>query len=197
MQVYHLDRRARGGDGDLAFLASAFDGLVLMLGWWITRKDSGGAGIFGGGFLGLDNIGIFDRDRPLPTGGALEQSDGTGWMAMFQLNMAGIAHELAKHDPRYIPFLHRFGQHFTIVTHVLERAGAGGIGLWNEDDRFYFDVIRYGDIRLPLEIYSMVGLVPLFATAVIEPAALDTMPAAVRTIQDVFEARPHLRSLLP
>src|SRR5262245_62318814 len=144
MQVYHLDRRARGGDGDLAFLASAFDGLVLMLGWWINRKDSEGAGIFGGGFLGLDNIGIFDRDRPLPTGGALEQSDGTGWMAMFQLNMAALAFELARDDARYVPFVHRLGQPFAIVAHVLQRSGAGGMGLWNDGDQFYFDVIRHG-----------------------------------------------------
>ena len=195
-QIYHIDRVARGGSSDRAFLASAFDALVLMLGWWVNRKDSDGNGIFGGGFLGLDNIGIFDRDRPLPTGGALEQSDGTGWMAMFQLNMAALAFELARHDERYAPFVHRFGQHFAIVGHVLQ-AGAGGIGLWNEQDRFYFDVIRFGDERLPLRIYSMVGLVPLFATAVVDRASFEAMPIVTRSIAEVLDARPDLTTMIP
>jgi Mannosylglycerate hydrolase MGH1-like glycoside hydrolase domain len=196
-QVFHLDRVARGDDGDYAFLASAFDGLVLMLGWWANRKDREGHGIFGGGFLGLDNIGLFDRDRPLPTGGSLEQCDGTGWMALFQLNMAGIAVSLARHDPRYLPFAHRFGQHFVMVTNVLQRTAAGGIGLWNDEEGFYFDVIRHGDMRLPLKVYSMVGLVPLFAAAVVDRAVLDAAPAIERNIDTIFGRRPHLRSLLP
>jgi hypothetical protein len=196
-QVYHLDRVAHSGKGDRKFLASAFDALVLMLAWWVNRKDSDGNGIFGGGFLGLDNIGVFERDRPLPTGGALEQSDGTGWMAMFQLNMAAVAFELAREDARYVPFVHRFGQHFAIVAHVLQRTGAGGIGLWDEDDQFYFDVIRHGDDRLPLKIYSMVGLVPLFAAAVIDGATLNEMPVVVDTVQTVLDKRPDLRMMVP
>jgi len=195
-QLYHLERKSRG-TGDRAFLAAAFDGLVLMLGWWVNRKDSEGAGIFGGGFLGLDNIGIFDRDRPLPTGGALEQSDGTGWMAMFQLNMVAIALELARHDTRYAPYVHRFGQHFSIVTHVLQRTGGGGIGLWNEEGRFYFDLIRHGDLRLPLELYSMVGLVPLFAALVVDRGVAAELPAVAGYVNEVLESRPHLRAMLP
>jgi hypothetical protein len=194
-QVYHLDRVARG-TGDRRFLAQAFDALLMMLGWWINRKDSEGNGIFGGGFLGLDNIGIFDRDRPLPTGGSLEQSDGTGWMAMFQLNMTAIAAELARHDPRYAQHVHRFGQHVAIVASVLQRA-AGGIGLWNEEERFYFDVVRSGETRLPLKVYSMVGLVPLFAVLVIGQSILEEMAGAVREANDAFERRQDLRRTLP
>jgi len=195
--VYHLDRVVHSGHGDRQFLAVAFDALVLMLGWWVNRKDSDGRGIFGGGFLGLDNIGIFERDRPLPTGGELEQSDGTGWMAMFQLNMAAIALELARQDDRYVPFVHRFGQHFAIVAHVLQSSGAGGMGLWDEEDQFYFDVIRHGDERLPLKVYSMVGLVPLFAVTVVDSATLDELPAVTETIQLVLDARADLRRMVP
>src|SRR5262249_54999776 len=152
-----------------------------MLGWWLNRKDSEGKGIFGGGFLGLDNIGIFDRNRPLPTGGSLEQGDATGWMALFQLNMADIAFELALHHPRYIPMVHRFGQDLIIVATVLQRTGAGGIGLWNDDEHFYFDVIRHGAERFPIKIYSMVGLVPMFAAAVKPPELLARLPVWRRT----------------
>jgi hypothetical protein len=195
-QVYHLDRAATGVE-DRDFLGGVFDSLLLMLGWWINRKDSEGQGIYGGGFLGLDNIGIFDRDRPLPTGGSLEQSDGTGWMAMFQLNMASIAGELARKDRRYARHVHRFGQHVSIVANVLQRTGAGGVGLWDEDEQFYFDVIRSGATRLPLKVYSMVGLVPLFAAMVIEPAILREMADAVQVANAAFERRQDLRSILP
>jgi hypothetical protein len=197
-QVYLLDRAARAEcRGDTAFLASAFDALVLMLGWWANRKDSEGAGIFGGGFLGLDNIGVFDRDRPLPTGGQLEQSDGTGWMAMFQLNMMAIALELGQVDARYLPFVHRIGQHFAMVTTVLQRTGAGGGGLWDEIDRFYFDVIRHDGVRLPLRIFSMVGLVPLFASMIVEETTRSRLPALGRTVEEVLENRHDLRQLFP
>jgi hypothetical protein len=195
--VYQLDCAARCGRGDRRFLAAVFDALVLMLGWWVNRKDSAGNGIFGGGFLGLDNIGLFDRDRPLPTGGALEQSDGTGWMAMFELDMAALAFELARDDARYVPFVHRLGQHFAIVAHVLQRTGAGGIGLWDEHGEFYFDVIRYGDERLPLKIYSVAGLVPLFAAAVIDSATLSAVPAVPQTIQHILDRRADVRLMVP
>jgi hypothetical protein len=195
-QVYHLDRVQRG-EGDQRFLAQAFDALLMMLGWWINRKDSEGNGIFGGGFLGLDNIGIFDRDRPLPTGGSLEQSDGTGWMAMFQLNMAAIAAELSRRDARYAQHVHRFGQHVAIVANVLQRTGAGGVGLWNEEERFYFDVVRSGATRVPLKVYSMVGLVPLFAVLVIERAVLEEMADSVRVANEAFARRQELRKVLP
>jgi len=197
-QVYHLDRLQHPeGDGDRKFLARVFDSLVLMHGWWANRKDREGQGIFGGGFLGLDNIGLFDRDRPLPTGGALEQSDGTGWMALFQLNMAAIALELARHDARYVPFVQRFGQHFVIVSQVLQQTGAGGIGLWQDEDQFYFDVIRHGTTRLPLRIYSMVGLVPMFAAAAIEPAVLEEVPMIMQVATATLADRQDIRAVMP
>jgi hypothetical protein len=196
-QVYHLDRQTRDGDGDDTFLARAFDGLVLMLGWWANRKDSAGNGIFGGGFLGLDNIGIFDRNRPLPTGGSLEQSDGTGWMAMFQLNMTAIALQLARTNPRYEPYLHRFGQHLAMVAHVLQRTGGSGAGLWDDEDRFYFDAIRQGDGHLPLKVYSLVGLVPLFAATAVQDSVLSELPGVMGETNQVFADRQDLQRLFP
>jgi hypothetical protein len=195
-QIYQLER-LRTGKGDVGFLKAMFEPLVLMLCWWMNRKDSEGKGIFNGGFLGLDNIGVFDRDQPLPTGGALEQGDATGWMAMFQLNMADIAFELALHDPRYMPMVHRFGQDFVIVANVLQRTGRGGIGLWHEEDRFYFDVIRHDTERFPLKIYSMVGLVPLFAASVMDPGSLARLPILKRNVDLVISSREFLRDILP
>ncbi|HJZ73605.1 MAG TPA: hypothetical protein VKE51_17815 [Vicinamibacterales bacterium] len=196
-QVYLLDRAQHDGEGDTDFLATAFDALALMLGWWVNRKDSEGAGIFGGGFLGLDNIGVFDRNRPLPTGGRLEQSDGTGWMAMFQLNMMSIALELGQVDRRYLPFVHRFGQHFAMVTNVLQRTGAGGGGLWSDDDCFYFDVIRHDSARQPLRIFSMAGLVPLFASMAIDTSLRERLPQFAPSVEDVLHSRQDLCRLFP
>jgi hypothetical protein len=196
-QIFLIDRARTGGHGDLTFLKSVFEPLVMMLAWWLNRKDSDGHGIFGGGFLGLDNIGVFDRDRPLPTGGSLEQGDATGWMAMFQLNMVDIAFELALHDPRYVPMVHRFGQDFIIVAGVLHRTAAGGRGLWDPEARFYFDAIRHDTGRLPLQIYSMVGLVPLFAASVKEAAALARLPLVGEAALQALERRSDLKALLP
>jgi len=194
-QVY-LREQADTGTGDLHFLQAMFSSLVLMLGWWINRKDRDGNGVFGGGFLGLDNIGVFDRDQPLPTGGSLEQSDGTGWMAMFQLNMAEIAFELARHDPSYVPFVRRFGQQFVIVANALQRTAAGGHGLWDPEEQFYFDVIRSGTESQPVKIYSMVGLVPLFAASVVDPATLSEVPVMAQAVDHILERRPDLREVL-
>ena len=195
-QIYQLEWRLRG-TADIAFLKAMFDPLLMMLTWWLNRKDGDGKGIFSGGFLGLDNIGVFDRGQPLPTGGSLEQGDATGWMAMFQLNMAAIAFELALHDPHYEPMVHRFGQDFVIVAGVMQRTSGGGIGLWNEEHGFYFDVIRHDNERVPLKIYSMVGLVPLFAAAVVEPSTLAKLPVVMQTVGNVLNRREFLKSILP
>jgi hypothetical protein len=195
-QIYQLDRIQSGRD-DIGFLQSMFHPLLMTLGWWLNRKDSEGKGLFGGGFLGLDNIGVFDRDRPLPTGGSLEQGDATGWMAMFLLNMVDIAFELAIDDPRYVPMVHRLGQDFVIVAGVLHRSAAGGIGLWNEEHRFYFDVVRHDSARFPLTIYSMVGLVPLFAAGVREADSFDRLPTVKRTVQEILDRREFLKTLIP
>jgi mannosylglycerate hydrolase MGH1-like protein len=194
-QIYQLERQQRG-TADVEFLKSMFNPLVMMLTWWLNRKDAEGKGIFGGGFLGLDNIGVFDREQPLPNGGLLEQGDATGWMAMFQLNMVAIAFELAMHDPHYEPMVHRFGQDFVIVANVLQR-GAAGTGLWNDEHGFFFDVVRHDSERVPLETYSMVGLVPLFAAAVVEAATLAKLPVVMQTVGNVLNRREFLRSLLP
>jgi hypothetical protein len=195
LQVFYLDRAHRD-KGDHLFLASMFDSLMLMLGWWMNRKDSEGRGIFGGGFLGLDNIGPFDRDH-LPTGRSLEQSDGTGWMAMFQLNMSAIAAELSIVNPRYAQHLQRFGQHIAILGKVLQQTAAGGMGLWNDEEKFYFDVMRHGTQRVPLKVYSMVGLVPLFAVVVVDQAMLHELGDAVRNANEEFNRRQYLRAILP
>jgi hypothetical protein len=195
-QIYQLDRQQRG-TADIGFLKTMFDPLLMMLTWWLNRKDGEGKGIFGGGFLGLDNIGVFDRDQPLPTGGSLEQGDATGWMAMFQLNMAAIAFELALHDSHYEPMVHRFGQDFVIVANVMQGTGGGGIGLWSEEHGFYFDVIRHDTERVPLEIFSMVGLVPLFAATVVEPSTLAKLPVVMQTVSNVLNRREFLKSVLP
>ena len=194
-QVYQIDRR-RSGTADIAFLQSIFNPLLMMLGWWLNRKDSEGKGIFGGGFLGLDNIGIFDRNQPLPAGGSLEQGDATGWMAMFVLNMLDIAFELALEEERYAPMVNRLGQDFLIVANVLQRTAGGGTGLWNDEHRFYFDVIRYDAHRLPLAIYSMVGLVPLFAASVKKHDDLARLPIVTRTVDFALGNRQFLKTLL-
>ncbi len=195
-QIYQLER-LKHGHGDLAFLEEMFEPLLLMLGWWLHRKDREGKGIFGGGSLGLDNIGVFDRDQPLPTGGALEQGDATGWMAVFQQNMSAIAFELALHEPRYEPMVHRFGQDLVMVSKVLRQGGSNGAGLWDEAGGFFFDVIRDGADRLPLRIYSMVGLVPLFAATVVEPATLARLPQLMQQTNVVLNSRDYLKALLP
>jgi hypothetical protein len=195
-QIYLLERAKRGA-GDVAFLEEMFEPLVMMLAWWLNRKDSAGNGIFGGGFLGLDNIGVFDRDQPLPTGGTLEQGDATGWMAMFQQNMSAIAFELALHERHYEPMVHRFGQDLVMVAKVLRQNGTAGAGLWDEGGGFFFDAIHVGDDRLPLRIYSMVGLVPLFAALVVTPETLSRLPAVMQTSNVVLNSREYLRALLP
>jgi mannosylglycerate hydrolase MGH1-like protein len=195
-QIYQLER-LQTGRGDLEFLRAMFDPLVLMLGWWMNRKDVEGNGIFGGGFLGLDNVGVFDRDKPLPTGGSLEQGDATGWMALFQLNMSDIAFELAVHDPRYIPMVHRFGQDFVIVANVLQRTGRHGMRLWSEHDHFYFDAIRHDRERVPLRIFSIAGLVPLFAVSVKEPTEIARLPILKRAVEEAFGSREFLKDILP
>jgi hypothetical protein len=140
---------------------------------------------------------VFDREQPLPEGGSLEQGDATGWMAMFQLNMAAIAFELARHDPHYEPMVHRFGQDFVMVANVLQRAGGAGSGLWNEEHGFFFDVIRHDSERVPLETYSMVGLVPVFAATVVEAATLAKLPVVMQTVGNVLNSREFLKSILP
>ena len=139
--VYQSDKQVRG-TGDIAFLKLAFNKLVLNFTWWVNRKDPGGRNVFEGGFLGLDNIGVFDRSAPLPTGGYLEQADGTAWMALFSQNMLVIALELAEHDPVYEDMALKFLQHFLWIGAAMDRVGEHHDEMWDEEDGFFYDLLR-------------------------------------------------------
>ncbi|HXY06370.1 MAG TPA: glucosidase [Terriglobales bacterium] len=191
-RVYKIDKK-RQGKGDLAFLQRVFHKLLLNFTWWVNRKDADGMNIFQGGFLGLDNIGVFDRGAPLPTGGYLEQSDGTSWMAMYTLNLLAIALELARHDPAYEDVASKFWEHFLYIAHAMNHRGQDGMGLWDEMDGFFYDVLRFPDGRkYPLRIRSMVGLIPLFAVETLEPELLDRLPGFKRRLEWFIENRPDL-----
>src|SRR5216684_3218624 len=140
-RVYKIERRVRGV-ADRGFLEKVFHKLLLNFTWWVNRKDPDGANIFQGGFLGLDNIGVFDRSAPLPTGGHLEQSDGTSWMGMYCLNMLAIALELAKEDPAYEDVANKFFEHFVYIAHAMNNLGPDDLALWDEQDGFFYDVLH-------------------------------------------------------
>jgi hypothetical protein len=141
LRVYKIEKKRRGS-GDVTFLKQVFHRLLLNFTWWVNRKDAEGMNVFQGGFLGLDNIGVFDRSRPLPSGGLLEQSDGTSWMAMYTLNMLAIAMELACQDHAYEDVASKFFEHFIYIADAMNNLGADSVSIWNEDDGFYYDVVR-------------------------------------------------------
>ncbi len=182
-RVYKIERRVRGV-ADRGFLEKVFHKLLLNFTWWVNRKDPDGMNIFQGGFLGLDNIGVFDRSAPLPTGGHLEQSDGTSWMGMYCLNMLAIALELAKEDPAYEDVASKFFEHFVNIAHAMNDMGTEGIALWDDEDGFYYDVLHLpnGDDHF-MKIRSMVGLIPLFAVETLEPEIVDRLPGFKRRMQ--------------
>jgi hypothetical protein len=182
-RVYKIERRVRGV-ADRGFLEKVFHKLLLNFTWWVNRKDPDGMNIFEGGFLGLDNIGVFDRSAPLPTGGHLEQSDGTSWMGMYCLNMMAIALELAKEDPAYEDVASKFFEHFVNIAHAMNDMGTDGIALWDDEDGFYYDVLHLpnGSDHF-LKIRSMVGLIPLFAVETLEPEIVDRLPGFKRRMQ--------------
>jgi hypothetical protein len=172
--AYTLERAARG-QGDITFLKSIFNKLALNFTWWVNRKDRDGKNVFEGGFLGLDNIGVFDRNAPLPEGGYLEQADGTAWMALFSLNMLEIAAELAMTDSAFEPMVIKFAEHFLWIAAAINRAGDQG--LWDEEDGFYYDTLRLPDGRASrMKVRSVVGLLPLCAIAIVEKAHRDKLP---------------------
>ena len=169
------------GDMDLDFLKRAFNKLLLNFTWWVNRKDRFGKNVFEGGFLGLDNIGIFDRSAPLPTGGHLEQADGTAWMALFSQNMLELAVELAVHDRTYEDMVVKFAEHFYYIARAMNRPGPDG--MWDEEDGFYYDLLRLPDgSATRLKVRSMVGLLPLCATTVIEKWQRERIPQAMAQI---------------
>ena len=162
------------GDRDRMFLARAFQKLLLNFTWWVNRKDIEGNNLFGGGFLGLDNIGVFDRSQPLPAGGRLEQADGTAWMAFFCSTMLAIALELAAEDPSYEDIASKFFEHFVAIADAMNTLG--GNGLWDESDGFYYDQLKMRDREEPMRIRSVVGIIPLFAVEILDPQTLDRLP---------------------
>jgi hypothetical protein len=191
-RVYKIEEKRRG-TADRAFLERVFHKLLLNFTWWVNRKDQDGINIFEGGFLGLDNIGVFDRSQPLPTGGHLEQSDGTSWMAMYTLNMLSMALELARIDPVYEDVATKFGEHFIYIVNAMNHLGHSGVQMWDEDDGFYYDVLHFPDCtHFPLKVRSMVGLIPLFAVEAIEPDVMERLPSFARRLSWFLEHRPGL-----
>ncbi len=191
-RIYKIEEKRRGR-GDRKFLARVFQKLMLNFTWWVNRKDTEGMNIFQGGFLGLDNIGVFDRSSALPTGGHIEQSDGTSWMAMFTLNLLAIALELASEDSIYEDVASKFWEHFIYIAAAMNNLGHNGIELWNEEDGFYYDVLHLPDgNHFPLKVRSMVGLIPLFAVETLEPAILNKLPDFKRRLEWFIDNRSDL-----
>ena len=194
-RVYKIEKKQHGR-GDLKFLERVFHKLLLNFTWWVNRKDAEGMNVFQGGFLGLDNIGVFDRSAPLPTGGHLEQSDGTSWMAMYSLNMLAIAMELAHHDPAYEDVASKFWEHFIHIAHAMSGGqlhGGAGHDLWDDADGFFYDVLHMpDDSRQPLRIRSLVGLIPLLAVQTLEPEMLRRHEGFRRRLEWFIEHRRDL-----
>jgi hypothetical protein len=190
-RVYKIEAK-RCEKGDRKFLERIFHKLLLNFTWWVNRKDAEGKNIFQGGFLGLDNIGVFNRSEPLPDGGFIEQADGTGWMAMYSLNLMAIALELAREDPAYEDVASKFWEHFLYIAAAINHLGEGQ-GMWDEADGFYYDILRLPDGRSqPLKMRSMVGLIPLFAVETLEPRLVDRLPGFKRRMQWFIKNRPDL-----
>ena len=202
IRVFLIDRRQRRETepdypGDLVFLERVFQKLLMNFTWWVNRKDEQGRNIFQGGFLGLDNVGVFDRSKPLPTGGFINQADGTSWMAMYCLNLLGISLGLARHNHVYEDIASKFFEHFLSIAEAINGAGEDRIGLWDETDEFYYDHLNLpnGD-NLALKIQSIVGLLPLFAVETLEPELLKELPDFTRRMEWFLEHRPKAAGLI-
>ena len=192
-RVYKIEKSRRRGVGDRQFLERVFHKLLINFTWWVNRKDAEGMNVFQGGFLGLDNIGVFDRSAAAPTGGHLEQSDGTSWMGMYSLNMLAIAMELAREDSTYEDVASKFWEHFLYIAAAMNNLGQNGVSLWDEADGFYYDVLHEEDgDQFPLKVRSMVGLIPLFAVETLEPEVLDRLPGFKKRLEWFIDNRPDL-----
>jgi hypothetical protein len=187
-RVYKMS--ARRDRRDRAFLARVFQKLLLNFTWWVNRKDAEGNNLFSGGFLGLDNIGVFDRSQPLPTGGFLQQADGTAWMAFYAATMMSMALELACHDAVYEDVASKFFEHFVQIVDAMN--GLGGTGLWDEQDGFYYDRIHFGGQVVPLRSRSLVGVVPLFAVEILENHVIERLPGFKKRMEWFMQNRADL-----
>jgi hypothetical protein len=196
-RVFKMDQKARGDAGDVAFLEIIFHRLLLNFTWWVNRKDREGHNIFEGGFLGLDNIGVFDRSAPLPFGGYLEQADGTAWVAMYALNMMRIALELSQTNPVYQDLASKFFEHFLYIAEAMTNIGNEEMNLWDEQDQFYYDALNTpaGGHEL-IKVRSLVGLIPLFAVEVLDGEQLAGAPQFVARMNWFLENRPALAALM-
>ena len=195
-RVFQIDRKQRGR-GDYVFLESIFHRLMLNFTWWVNRKDALGKNVFQGGFLGLDNIGVFDRSSQLPTGGYLDQADATSWMAMYSLNLMRIALELARHNHVYEDIAAKFFEHFLFIAKAMGNIAERGIGLWNERDSFFYDVLHLPDGSIePMAVRSVVGLIPLFAVETLEPELLAALPMFKQRVDSMLQRRPDLAALV-
>jgi hypothetical protein len=195
-KVYQLDKQTKGV-ADIVFLEAVFQKLLLNFTWWVNRKDRNGNNIFEGGFLGLDNIGIFNRSAPVPGGGELEQADGTSWMAMYALNMVKISLELALRNPVYEAMAIKFSEHFLYIAGSITNMGEDSEGLWDDEDGFYYDLLKLPDNSFRrLKVRSMVGLIPLFASIIFDENTWKSLPAFKAHMQRFSEQRPDLANLV-
>ena len=192
--IYMIEKQQKG-KGDIAFLKDSFQKLLMNFTWWVNRKDRNGKNAFEGGFLGMDNIGVFDRSSPLPTGGYLEQADGTAWMALFAQNMLEIACELALHDPVYESMVLKFAEHFSAISAAMDQPGETSAKMWDDADGFFYDVLCLPNGQTQrLKIRSMVGFLPLCATTVIESALRNKFPSVVEKIKFRLDRHPELKA---
>jgi len=199
-RVYELEKHGNGGKGDISFLETVFHKLLLNFTWWVNQKDAEGNNIFEGGFLGMDNIGLFDRSNThMADGGRLEQADGTSWMATYSLNLMRIALELSMANPVYQDMANKFFEHFLNIAAAIATMRTGTDGLWDNEDEFFYDAIRLpgnqGGYRV--KIRSMVGLVPLFAVEVIDDHVMQALPEFAKRLKFLLDHRPDLAALVP
>jgi hypothetical protein len=195
-RVYKIDQKIQNGKGDRKFLEEVFHKLLLNFTWWVNKKDHNGNNVFQGGFLGMDNIGVFDRSSHLPEGTYIEQSDGTSWMAMFTLNMLRMSLELAKENPTYQSLATKFFEHFLYIAGAIANIHKETINLWDDEDEFFYDVLHVGQHRQRMKVRSMVGLIPLFAVEVLDQELFDSMPQFTERLQWFLKNRPDLAGLI-
>lgn len=195
-RVFKIDEKMHGKP-DIPFLESVFQKLLLNFTWWVNRKDKNGNNVFGGGFLGLDNIGAFDRNMQFRNGDHLEQADGTSWMAMFALNMMRISMELALYNPVYEDMAIKFFEHYLYIAEAMENIGGAKGGLWNEEDGFFYDVLQLNDgDSISLKLRSIVGLIPMFAVEIIEHETLEKLPNFTKRMDWILKNKPELANLV-